>query len=138
MTRQHWTRLIAGLVLIGAGATACGDDEPSTDEATADVCDARDDVGQTIGSLIRFDASDTEKLREARDELGGEVDELSSAGQRVAESQWDDVEAAWDEFRGTVGDLGGDTSFNEAAEQLTDSREQLTDAWDSFTSSVSC
>jgi uncharacterized phage infection (PIP) family protein YhgE len=141
MTRQHPVRLLAVLLLVGAGAGAlagCGDDEPSTEEATAEVCDARQDLDKTLTDLGTLDPTDTSQLSDAREEISNDVDELSDAGQALAESEWDDFEQAWDNLRDTVDNLNEDTTFAEAHEQLSSAGEELTSAWDEFTSRVEC
>ena len=62
------------------------------------------------------------------------MDELSSAGQALAESEWDNFEQAWENLRDTVDSLDQDTTFAEAREQLSSSGEDLTGAWDDFIS----
>jgi ABC-type transporter Mla subunit MlaD len=141
MTRQHPPRILAAsvLALVAAAALAgCGDDGPSTEEATADVCAAREDLDDTLTQLSRLDPTDRSDLADVREQLAGEVDELSSAGQELAESQWDDVEQAWDDFRDTVDDFDQDTEFAEAREQLTAVTDEITGAWDDFVSNVDC
>ena len=58
MTRQHPVRILAASVLALGGAaalTGCGDDGPSTEEATSEVCGARDDLDDTLTQLNRLD-----------------------------------------------------------------------------------
>ena len=117
MTRQHPVRVLAVLLLVGAGAGAlagCGDDEPSTEEATAEVCDARQDLDKTLTDLGTLDPTDRSQLEAAREEISNDVDELSSAGQALAESEWDNFEQAWENLRDTVDSLDQDTTFAEA------------------------
>jgi ABC-type transporter Mla subunit MlaD len=141
MTRQHRFRLLSALALglVAAGAlAACGDDSPSTEEATSEVCDAREDIGDTLTQLSRLDPTDRADLAEVREDIADDVEELGSAGQELAESQWDDLEQAWDDFRETVDDFDQDTSFAEAREQLTSVTDEITSAWDEFASNVDC
>jgi hypothetical protein len=139
MTARRSVRFSAAIVLLAVGAAAgCGDDEPTTEEATTEVCDARDSLDDTITDVSNLDPSDTADLDEARDELSDDVDELADAGRQLAESEWDDLEGAVDNLRDTVGSIGGDTTFSEAAEQLSGARDELVNAWDSFIAQVSC
>jgi ABC-type transporter Mla subunit MlaD len=141
MTRQHPIRILAALVLVGGGAGAlagCGDNEPSTEEATADVCAAREDLDKTVSNLHNLDATDTSELAETRDEISDDLDELSDAGKKLAESEWDDFEQAWDDLRDTVDNLNQDTTFAEARDQLSSAVDELTGAWDDFISKVDC
>jgi ABC-type transporter Mla subunit MlaD len=141
MTRQHPARILAALVLAGGGAGAlvgCGDDEPSTEEATADVCGARDDLDDTLTELERLDPTDRDDLADAREEISDDVDELSSAGQVLAESAWDSFEGAWENLRDTVDDLDQETTFAEAREQLSSAGEELTGACEEFVANVDC
>jgi hypothetical protein len=120
MTRQHPARILAALVLVGAGAGAlagCGDDEPSTEEATAEVCDARANLDDTLTQLGRLDPTDRSEL---------------------AESQWNNVEDAWNNLQDTVNGLDQDTSFAEARQQLSSAGEELGSAWQEFTAQVEC
>jgi hypothetical protein len=141
MTRQHPARILVALFVVGAGAGAlagCGDDEPSTEEATADVCDARENLDDTLTELGRLDPTDRSELADAREEISNDVEELGDAGRVLAESQWDSVEEAWNNLRNTVDDLDQDTTFAEAREQLSSAGEDLTNAWDEFVSNVDC
>ena len=110
----------AGLALVLAIglAAGCGDDGPSTEEATAELCDARDDLGDEIAGTDRLDPRDVDELNDAREELADDVDELSSAGQEVADSAWEDVERATEQLQEAVGSIDADTSFCEAADRL--------------------
>ena len=141
MTRQQPARVLAVLLIVGAGAGAlagCGDDEPSTEEATTEVCDAREDLDETLTDLGNLDPTDRSQLADARDEISNDVDELSDAGEQLAESEWDNVEQAWDDLRDAVDNLDEDTTFAEAREQLSSAGEELTSAWNEFTSRVEC
>jgi flagellar biosynthesis chaperone FliJ len=141
MTRQHPTRILVALVLVGAGAGAlagCGDDEPSTEEATAEVCDARQNLDDTLTQLDMLDPTDRSDLADAREEISNDVEELGSAGRVLAESEWDNFEDAWNNLGSTVDDLDQDTTFAEAREQLSSASEELTNAWDEFTARVDC
>jgi ABC-type transporter Mla subunit MlaD len=139
MTRQHPTRILAVLVLVGAGVLAgCGDDEPSTEEATAEVCEASGNLDKTLTDVSNLDPTDTSQLADAREEISNDVDELSDAGKALAESEWDSFEQAWDNLRDTVDNLDEDTTFAEAREQLSSASEELTNAWDEFISRVEC
>lgn len=141
MTRQHPVRILAALVLVGGGAGAlagCGDDEPSTEEATAEVCDARQNLDKTLTDLGTLDPTDTSQLADARNEISDGVDELSDAGKQLAESEWDNFEEARDNLRDTVDNLDENTTFAEAREQLSSAGEELTSAWDEFVSRVEC
>jgi hypothetical protein len=141
MTRQHPARILVALVLVGAGAGAlagCGDDEPSTEEATTEVCDARQNLDDTLTDLERLDPTDRSDLTDAREEISNDVEELGSAGRVLAESEWDNVEDAWNNLRTTVDDLDQDTTFAAAREQLSSAGEELTNAWDEFISRVDC
>jgi hypothetical protein len=141
MTRQHPARILAAFVLVGAGAGAlagCGDDEPSTEEATAEVCDARQNLDKTLTDLGALDPTDRSQLADAREEISNDVDELSDAGQQLAESEWDNFEQAWDNLRDTVDNLDEDTTFAEASEQLSAAGDDLSSAWDEFTARVEC
>jgi hypothetical protein len=141
MTRQQPVRILAALTLAAVGAaalTSCGDDEPSTEEATSDVCAARDNLDDTLTELGRLDPTDRSELADAREALSEDVDELGSAGRELAESQWDDVEQAWDDLRSTLDDLDEDSTFAEAREQLATAGADLSSAWDEFVSDVSC
>ncbi len=141
MTRQHPARILVALVLVGAGAGAlagCGDDEPSTEEATTEVCDARQNLDDTLTDLERLDPTDRSDLTDAREEISNDVEELGSAGRVLAESEWDNFEDAWNNLRTTVDDLDQDTTFAAAREQLSSAGEELTNAWDEFISRVDC
>jgi ABC-type transporter Mla subunit MlaD len=141
MTRQHPVGILAALVLVGAGAGAlagCGDDEPSTEEATADVCAAREDLDKTVSNLDNLDPTDTSQLAETRDEISDDLEELSDAGKKLAGSDWDNLEQAWEDLRDTVGNLNQDTTFAEARDQLSSAVDGLTGAWDDFISKVDC
>jgi predicted nuclease with TOPRIM domain len=141
MTRQQPARILVALVLVGAGVGAlagCGDDEPSTEEATAEVCDARQNLDKTLTDLGTLDPTDRSQLSDAREEISNDVEELGDAGNVLAESEWNNVEDAWNNLRDTVDDLDQDTTFAEAREQLSSAGEELTNAWDEFTSKVDC
>jgi hypothetical protein len=141
MTRQQIVRFLSAVALAGlvtGGLTSCGDDEPSTEEATTEVCDARDDLDDTLAELGRLDPTDRSELADAREEIADDVDELGSAGSELAEQQWDDVQQAWDDLRNTLDDIDGDTDFADAREQLASASDELSSAWDSFVSDVSC
>lgn len=128
----------AGVLSAGALAAGCGDDSPTTEEATADVCDARDDLDETILAAERLDPTDSEELTDVREQIADDVDELGDAGQQLAESAWDDVESAADDLRETIDDIDADSDFREANQQLSSAREQLAEAWATFVSDVDC
>jgi hypothetical protein len=125
------------LFAVGLGA-ACGDDAPTTEEATAEVCDAREDVDGVITEVDRLDPTDLDKLADAREQLGDDIDELAAAGQQLAESAWDDVESAAEGMRDTIDEIDADSTFREANEQLSAARDELVTAWEDFTSEVDC
>jgi TolA-binding protein len=137
-SRRSVTLWAASAVLVVGLAAACGDDGPSTEEATAEVCDARENVDEELVDVSRLDPTDVDDLNQVRDDLADEVDELDSAGQELAEAEWEDVENAVDQLRDTIGNIDADTEFGEANQQLSEARDQLTEAWDAFVSGVDC
>jgi hypothetical protein len=137
-SRRSVTLWAGSAVLVVGLAAACGDDGPSTEEATAEVCDARENVDEELVDVSRLDPTDVDDLNQVRDDLADEVDELDSAGQELAEAEWEDVESAVEQVRDTIGSIDADTTFREANEQLSEARDQLTEAWDAFVSGVDC
>jgi chromosome segregation ATPase len=138
-SRRSVTFWAGAAVLLAVGLVAgCGDDGPSTEEATAEVCDARENVDEELVDVSRLDPTDADDLNQVRDDLADEVDELDSAGQELAEAEWEDVENAVDQLRDTIADFDADTEFGEANQQLSEARDQLTEAWDAFVSGVDC
>jgi hypothetical protein len=129
--------VVIALFALGLAA-GCGDDAPTTEEATAEVCDARDQVDSAITDVERLDPTDLDQLADAREQLADDIDELAAAGQQLAESAWDDVESAADDVRDTIDDIDADSTFREANQQLSDARDQLATAWEDFTADVEC
>jgi DNA repair ATPase RecN len=137
--RRSVTVWVGSLVLLAVGlAAACGDDGPTTEEATAEFCEAQADIDETITDVRHLDPSDLDELDDAREELGDDIDELGSAGQELAEAEWDEVEDAADELQDTIDDIDADSSFREAAERLGEARGTLAEAWDDIVSNVDC
>jgi ABC-type transporter Mla subunit MlaD len=127
------------VALFAAGlAAGCGDDAPSTEEATAEVCAARGEVDSVITEVERLDPTDLDQLADAREQIADDLDELAAAGQELAESAWDDVESAAEDVRDTIDDIDADSTFREANDQLSEARDQLAAAWEDFTSGVDC
>jgi chemotaxis regulatin CheY-phosphate phosphatase CheZ len=134
VTSSLGVAVVAALVL----AAGCGDDTPTADEATADVCDARDRVDEAITQTERLDPTDLDGLADVREQIEDDVDELEDAGQELSESAWDDVESAAQDVEDAIDEIDADSEFREANEQLSAARERLAEAWDSFVSDVDC
>jgi hypothetical protein len=136
--RRSWSAVLALVVPVALGA--CGEDEPSAEEAEQDLCDARTDLAASVDVLTTADPGDvsTNDIADAAAALGEQVEDLASAGEEVAGDRWADLTEALGDFRDVLRGLDVDTPAEEALADLQASAGQVRSAFDALDDELAC
>jgi hypothetical protein len=140
--RKHPARIsLAAIACIAlVPLAACGGDDESSDEANADVCEERAELTATVASLAPADPSTVTvgDLRDARDQIGDQLDDLSDAAADAAEAEFDEVRAAYDQYSDVVDGLSDDAPVDAAAPDVNAAAGAVVEALDRFYSAADC
>jgi hypothetical protein len=125
--------------LLPAVLVACGDDEPSAEEAQSNLCDDLDGLRSSLASLsdLSIDSSISD-FEDARAEVGDAVEEVVDSAGEVAEANADELQSASDDLRDAVDDIDEDTSLRDAATELQDEFSTVVAEQDELRSDVNC
>lgn len=145
---QRLLRLLA-LALLTAGCAfalgACGgDDESPEEQAIANVCDARDDIGEQVDRLsgLTITTATTTEIRDGVQSIREDLRTIADQQSELSSERRDEVEQATrtftDQLSGIVSSLGTDLSLSDARQQLSAALTQLGTAFRTSLEQVSC
>jgi hypothetical protein len=132
---------IVALTLVGGFAVACedDDDEPSADEATAQLCSDLSSLQVALGNLRSITADSTvDELEAARDDVQSALEDVRSSAEDVEEAEIAAVEDAYADLDSAVNDVEGDQSVGAALEDIATQVEAIDDAWDELFQGLRC
>ena len=135
--------LVVLAAVLGAGVLAgCG--ESKADKAQAQVCDARDDIGQQVKDLQGLTittataAEVSSSLKSIRDSLA----DITSAQGDLSDERRKDVQAANEAFKATMsqiaGSIGKSLSIENAATQTKQALQQLAESYRASFGKLDC
>ncbi len=130
---------VVAVVLLVASA-GCGDDEPSEEEAKAEMCDEADTLRSDLQAVTEVDPRDisVSDVEDALDVVIDDVDTLVDAAADVADTSTDDLRAAIDLLESAVQDLDGDGSLQARVQAVVDAGRGVVTAADGLTDDAGC
>lgn len=135
-------KLLATLVIVSSLAlVACGgdDDEPSPEEAQANLCTSLDDLQTQVTALTDLGLNST--MDDIEDTLGSiqdAFDEVVDAAQEVADVETQALGDALDSLETTISDIGDGTTIADALSAIQDELTTLASAWQELFTSAEC
>jgi hypothetical protein len=133
--------LTTGLLVltVAVAAIACGDDEPSEEEATADLCSDLEELGTAADALQEVDAdTSVEDAEEARNDVEDAVEEVEAAAEDVAEARVDAVAQAFIAVDETIEGISGDDTLGDVAGSLLEDGAAILTAQENLVSELGC
>jgi hypothetical protein len=139
--RRNWLLMGVGLIaaMLAVAAVACDDDEPSEEEATAQLCEdlvaleaadeAFDDLSaaSTIDEIRATNEAYSKALGKAVDSAGG-----------VAAARAQPIEDAYADLDQAIDDIPGDATIVEALASIADELLAVGSAYDEAFASLDC
>ena len=139
--RRIWLLMGVGLIaaMLAVAAVACDDDEPSEEDAVAQLCS---DLTQLEAADAAFDTLGTDSTIDEinatgdayNDALGDVVD---SAGD-VADVRAQPIEDAYDDLDQAIDDISGDATIVEALASIADELLAVDAAYDEAFAGLDC
>lgn len=132
--------LAGALAAVAALAAGCGDDdEPTVEEAEAELCHQRADLEADLqeASLVDPSTVAVDQVGDAVDALGRRIEDMREVGSIVAEERWDEFTAAVDDLRAAVDDLGNQP-VEGALDELRDEAAEVGEAAQAVFDEVEC
>ena len=132
---------IVAMALVGGFAIACNDDddEPSADEATAQLCSDLTELQAQLNNLRSISADSTvDELRDARDDVQSALEDVRSSAADAQEAEIAAVEDAYADLESAVNDVEGDQSIGAAFEDIATQVQAIDDAWDELFRGLRC
>ena len=128
---------VAVAVFLAAG---CGDDEPTQEEATAELCVAKADLTTRAQGAADIDLTgvSVDSVQEAVDSVGDEISDLRDAAEQVIGDRWQAVEDAFDGLRSAVDDIGSDQPLQESVAGVKTAAGDLRTAVEAAFSDLGC
>jgi len=127
-------------VLLVLAAPGCGDDEPSEEEARAEVCREADDLRSDLQAVTDVELRDVSvsDVEDAVDVVIDDVDGLADAASEVASAGMDDLRTAVDGLESAVADLDGDGSLEARVRAVVEAGQGVVTAVGGLTEDASC
>ena len=127
-------------IVVLLGSAACGDDEPSDEEARAEVCDESDELRSDLQAVTDVNLRDVSvsDVEDAVDVVVNDVDELADAAREVAGAAMDDLQTAVDGLESAVGDLDGDGSVEARVRAVVEAGQGVGTAVGGLTDDAGC
>lgn len=134
-------KLLAALLIVSTFAfVACGgEDEPSPEEAQANLCTSLDELQTQVTGLTDLGLNST--MEDIEDQLGAiqdAFDEVVDDAQEVADVETQALGDALDSLETTIGDIGDGTTIADALSAIQDELTSLASAWQELFTSASC
>lgn len=132
------------LMLLSVGAlllVACGDDDPSPEEAMADLCTDLSELQVSLQNLeqVRTNPNATvEQLEDARDEVNDQLDDVESSADDVDEANVDALNDAYDNLDQAIDDIDDDATLADAGQSVQDEIQAVNAAWESLLGGLNC
>jgi hypothetical protein len=134
------TLLLGGLVFAVSALIACGGDDESPEEASANLCEDIDAFESTLASFSPQGGGSTTtgELRDLRDELAADLEAVQDSAGDLEQSLIDDLEDAYSDLDAAVEDVSDDATLAEAQASTTEERAGVEAAWRQVASAARC
>lgn len=144
MSRRLVQVVAVAALLVSAGLVlgACGESEE--EQASAKVCDARDEIGQQVDRLstLTLTTATVDDVRSGLQAIGEDLRTIADQQPELSDERRQQVEQAQrtfaDQVSSVVADLGSSLSVSGAQRQLEAALTQLQTAYRSSLAQVSC
>lgn len=139
--RRIWLLMGVGLIaaMLAVAAVACDDDEPSEEEATAQLCA---DLVALAAADAEFDDlsadSTVDEINAANEAYSKALDKAVDSAGGVAAAKAKPIEDAYAALDKAIGDIPGDATITEALASITDELDAVDAAWVQAFSGVDC
>ena len=132
--------LAACLVVASLAFAACGgDDDPSPDEAQAELCSNLEELQTEVTALSELGLNSTvADIEDAFESIQGAFEEVVSSAEEVAGAETEQLSDALDSLESAVSDIGGDTPIADALAAIQDSLSSLGSAWQELFTTTDC
>lgn len=141
-SRTHRVIFACGLLmLIGAvAAAACGDDDPSREEAATNLCNDLDQFASSFTSMVSLDiqTATIDDIQDAKDAAREDLEEVADSASDVAGARDEELDEAYDDLSNAVNDIDDDQSVPDAIRSIAPEIQQVTTAWEDVFSSIPC
>jgi hypothetical protein len=139
MRRPALLLAVAAVMVLFATA-ACGDDEPSEEEARDEVCQEADELRSDLQAItdVDFAQVSASDVQDAVDVVVDDVDGLADAAGEVASGAMDDLRAAVDGLESAVADLDGEGSLQTRVRAVVDAGQGVVTAVGGLTDDAGC
>lgn len=135
-------RLLVTLAIVPAAVAGCGDSQE--DKATAQVCDARDDIAKQVKSLegLTISTATTSQVADALGAIRDDLSKISDARADLSDERRKEVEQANDAFtstlRDTAADVGRSISLEDAASTIEGAIQTLAASYRDTFGQIDC
>jgi hypothetical protein len=134
-------KLLVGLLMVATlGLVACGgDDEPSAEEAQANLCTSLDELQTQVTALTDLGLDSTvDDVQDALGNIQDAFDEVVDDAQEVADVETQELGDAIDSLESTISDIGDGTSIGDALTAIADELTAIGTAWQDLFTSTDC
>jgi ABC-type transporter Mla subunit MlaD len=133
--------MAALLVLSMLLLAACGDDDPSPEEALADLCTDLTELQASVQNLTQVSTNPNatvDQLEDARDEVNEQMDAVESAAEDVDQAEVDALNEAYDNLDQAIDDIDDSATLADASASVQDEIQAVNTAWDQVLSGLQC
>jgi chromosome segregation ATPase len=129
------------LALSMLALAACGDDDPSPEEAMADLCTDLTELQASVQNLSQVASNPNatvDQLEDARDEVDEQLDAVQSAAEDVDEAEVDALNEAYDNLDQSIDDIDDNATLADASASVQDEIAAVNTAWEQVLTGLNC
>ena len=131
----------AMLLVLCVLLAACGDDDPSPEEAMANLCTDLSELQSSVQNLeqVRTNPNATVgQLEDARDEVNDQLEDVQSSADDVEEANVDALEDAYGNLDQAIDDIDDDATLADAGQSVEDEIQAVNAAWEQLMGGLNC
>lgn len=134
---------LSAMVLIVAMfvLAACGEDDPSPEEAKADLCTDLTELQTSVQNFAQVSTNPNatvDQLEDARDEVNEQLDAAENSAEDVDQVELDQLSDAYDSLDQAVDDIDDSATLADASASVQDEITAVNTAWEQLLTGLQC
>lgn len=120
---------------------ACGEDDPSPEEAMADLCTDLTELQTSVQNFAQVSTNPNatvDQLEDALDEVNEQLDAAENSAEDVDQVELDQLSDAYDSLDQAVDDIDDSATLADASASVQDEITAVNTAWEQLLTGLQC
>lgn len=139
MNGIRWS--VLPLLVVMLMLAACGDDDPSPEEAMADLCTDLSELQVSVQNLAQVSTNPNatvEQLEDARDEVNDQLDDAQDSADDVDQAELDALNESYENLDQAIDDIDDDATLADASASVQEEITAVNSAWEQLLTGLNC